>query len=60
MDLRHILVVCDIPDMQNPAGSHPTQMFIYSQGFMGIDDFSMLHIKDVYHMIMDCHSVPNQ
>ena len=55
-----MLVVCGIIDLHNPAGNCPTQLFIYSQGFTGIDDLSMIRIKDVPHMIKDHNSVPNQ
>ena len=60
MDLRHILVVCSIPDLQNPAGKFPTQLFIDSQGFTAIANFSMIRIKDAPHMIKDHNSLPNQ
>ena len=52
--------VCVVTDLQNPAGNFPTQMFIDSQVFTGIDDLSMIRIKDVPHMINDNNSVPNQ
>ena len=60
MHLRHILVICGITDLQNPAGNHPTHILIYSQGFKGIVNFSMLRIKDVPHKINDHNLVPNQ
>ena len=60
MDLRHIIVVCGIPYIQNPAGNSLTQLFIDSQGFMGIDDLSMLFVKDIPRMINDNNLVPNQ
>ena len=55
-----MLVVCGILDLQNSAGNRLTHLFIYSQGFIGIDDFSMLRVKDVPHMIKDHNLVPNQ
>ena len=36
------------------------QLFIYSQGFTGIYDFTMLRIKNVPHMIKDHNLVPNK
>ena len=60
MVLRHMLVVCGIPYMKNPAGNCLTQLFIDSQVFTGIEDLSMIRIKDVPHMINDNNSVPNQ
>ena len=60
MHLRHILIICGIEDLQNPAGDHPTQIFIYSQGFTGIGNFSILRIKDVPHKINDHNLLPNQ
>ena len=60
MDFRHILVVCGITDQHKPAGNRLTQLFIDSQLFLGIDDFSMIRIKDVPHTIKDCNLVPNQ
>ena len=60
MHLRSMLVICGITDMQNPAGNHPTQLFIDSQGFMGIDDFTILRIKYVPNMINNHNLVPNQ
>ena len=60
MYLNNMLVVCVIPDLQNPSRSCLTQLFIDFQGFVGVDDFSMLRIKDVHHMIKDHNLVPNQ
>ena len=45
MYFRHMLVVCVIPDLQNPAGNLPTQLFIDSQVIIVVDDFSMIIIK---------------
>ena len=42
MALSHMFVVYGIPDLQNPAGNLPTKMFIDSQEFTVIDDFSVL------------------
>ena len=58
--LRAMLLVCGIPDIQNATGNRPTLLFIESQGFASVEDFSMLRIKDVPHMIKDHNSVPNQ
>ena len=58
--LRNMLVVCGIPSLKNPARYRPTQLFIDSQGFMGVDDFTMLRIKYVPHMIKYHNLVPNQ
>ena len=55
-----MLVVCGILDLQNPAGNRPGLLFINSQGFMGIDDFTMLCIKDVPYIIKDNNLVPNK
>ena len=55
-----MLVVCGIIDMKNLAGNGPTQMFIDLRGFVGIDDFTMLSIKDLPHMIKDHNLVKNQ
>ena len=60
MDLRHMHVLCGIPDLNNLGGNFPTQMFIDSQGFKRMDDFYMLRIKDAPHMINDHNLVPNQ
>ena len=60
MYLRPVLVVCAITDLQNPARNFPTQLFIDSQVFTGIDDLSVLHIKDLPHMINYHNSVPNK
>jgi hypothetical protein len=60
MALRNVLLVCGIADIQNPQGNRPTQLFIASQGFVSLEDLSMLRIKDVPHMIKDHNSVPNQ
>ena len=54
-----MLVVCGIPDLHNPEGNCPTQLFIDSQGFTGVDDFIMLHIKDVPHIIKYHNLVPS-
>ena len=59
MDLLNMFVVCGIPDMQDPAGNHVRQLFIDSQGFTGIDDLSMLYIRDLPHIIKDHNSLPN-
>ena len=37
-----------------------TQPFIRPQWFTGIDDFTLLRIKDVHHVIKDNNSLPNQ
>ena len=58
--LRQMLLICGIPDIANQAGNRPTTLFIESQGFGSVDDFAMLRIKDVPHMIKDHNSVPNQ
>ena len=55
-----MLVVCGITDMKNPAGNLPTQLFIDFQGFAGIDDLSMIRIKDVHNMKNDHNLAPNQ
>ena len=55
-----MLVVYGILVLQNIAVNYPTQLFIYSQGFKGIKDFSMLRIKDLLRMIKDNNLVPNQ
>ena len=55
-----MIVVCGIPDLQNPEGNRPTQLFIDSQGITGIDNSSMLRIKGVPHMIKDHYSMSNQ
>ena len=60
MDLRNMLVVCGIMDLQNPVGNLLTQMFIYSKGFMVIDDFTMLRIKNAPNMIKYNNLVPNK
>ena len=60
MDVINMLVICDIPGIHNTAGNLLMQLFVVSQGFTNIDDFSMLCIKDVPHMIKDHNSVPNQ
>ena len=52
--------VCVVTDLQNPAGNFPTRMFIDSQVFTGIDDLSMLRIKDLPHMIKYHNLVPNK
>ena len=51
MDSRHMLVVCGIPDLNNPSVNLLIQLFINTQGFMGIKNFFMLYIKDAPHMI---------
>ena len=58
MDLSHMFVICWIPDLQNPEENIPTQLFIDPQGFMGIDELSMLRIIDIPHTIKDNNSVP--
>ena len=58
--LRSMLLVCGIPDIVNAHGHRPTLLFIASQGFDSVNDFPMLRIKDVPHMIKDHNSVPNQ
>ena len=60
MDLRKILVVYGILDLHNSAGNCPTQLFIDSQGFTGINYFSIISIKYVPHMINYHNLVPNQ
>ena len=60
MDLRNMLAVRGILDLQNPEGNCPTQLFIGYQGFMVIDDFTMLLIKYLPHIIKDHNLVPNQ
>ena len=60
MDLRNIIFVCGNTDLHNSVGNCPTKLFIDSQGCTGIDNFSMLHIKDIPHMIKDHNLVPNQ
>ena len=45
MNLMHMLVGCGIPNLHNPKGNRPTQLFIYYQEFMGIDNLSMLRIN---------------
>ena len=60
MDLRHMIVVCGITDLQNPARNCLTHMFIDYQEFAGIDDFYMRGIKDLPYMINDHNLVPNQ
>ena len=60
MDVRNMFVICGISYMKNPEDSCPTRMFIDSQGFIGIGDFTMRCIKDVPHMIKDNKLVPNQ
>ena len=55
-----MFVVYGIPDLQNPAGNCPIKIFIDSQEFTVIDDFSMLRIKGVPHIIKDHNLVPNQ
>ena len=60
MDFRHMIVIYGIPDMQNPAGNRPMQLFIDSQGFMGIYDLPMLRIKELTHMIKDHNLFPNK
>ena len=60
MGLRHMLVVCGITGLQNPSGNPPTQLFIDSQVFTVVDNFYLLHIKYVPHMIKDHNLVPNQ
>ena len=55
-----MLVVYGTLNPQNPEGNRPTHLFFYFQEFTGIDDFTMLRIKDVPHMIKDHNSVPNQ
>ena len=55
-----MLVVCGIMDTNNTAGNHSTHRFIDSQGFMGIDYLTMLHIKNVPHMIKDHNLTPNK
>ena len=60
MDFRNMIVVCGIPDMSNTAGNRPMQLFIDSQGFRGINYFTMIRIQDIPHMITDHNLVPNQ
>ena len=55
-----MLVVYGITDMHNTAGNHATQLFIDSQGFMGIGKFTMQRIKELPHIINDHTLVPNQ
>ena len=55
-----MLVIFGIMDLQNPSGNIHKKLFIDSQGFTGIDYFSMLRIKDVTHMIKDNNLVTNQ
>ena len=55
-----LFFVCGITDLHNPAWNRPTQLFIDYQRFRGIDDFTMLLIKNVTHMIKDHNLVPNQ
>ena len=50
MDLGNMFFVCGIPDLQNPAGNRLTQIFIFSRGFKGVDDFTILCIEDVPNM----------
>ena len=52
--------VCGIADLQIPADNCPEYLFINSQGFTGIEDLSMLHIKNVPHIIKDHNLVPNK
>ena len=60
MYFRHMLVVCVIPDLQNPAGNIPTQLFIDSQVIIVVGDFSMISIKELPHMINDPNLMPNK
>ena len=60
MYLRHMIVVCVILYLHNPAGNHPEQIFIDSKGFTKVENFSMLWIKDVSNIIKDHNLVPNQ
>ena len=60
MNLGNMPVVCGVLDLQNPTENLKIQIFIDSQGFTGIDDFTMLHIKDALHMINDHNLVPNK
>ena len=54
-----MVVVCGIPDLQNPAVNCPTQLFIDSQGFTWIDNFTIIHIRDVPRMIKEHSLVTN-
>jgi hypothetical protein len=59
-DLRNMLLVCGIPDIQNAAGVRPTQAFIDSAGFSSVDDFGVMRLKDAITMIKEHNSVPGQ
>ena len=54
-----MLVICVIPDMQNPEGNCPTQLFIGSQVFTVIGDFFMKRIKNISHIMKNHNLVPN-
>ena len=60
MYLRNMLVVCGITDLHNPERKFSTNMFIDIQGFTGIDNFTIIFIKDILNMIKDNNLVPNQ
>ena len=42
-----MLIICGFPDPHNLAVNFPVELFIDTQLFTGIDDFTMLCIKDV-------------
>jgi hypothetical protein len=60
MTLRTMLMRCGLPDIANGAGTRPTQAFIDSQGFMDIQDFTIMAVKDVPNMIKNHNSISGQ
>ena len=60
MGLRYMIVACVILHLQNTGGNFLNQLFIDSQGLIGIDDFSMLCIKDVPYILKNHNLVPYQ
>ena len=60
MALRQMLLTYGLPDLVNLEGIRPTQSFINSQGFSGIEGFTILSIKDVSNMIMNHNLIHDQ
>ena len=55
-----MLLVCGLQEIANAMDHRPTQAFIDSQGFVTVEDFTIMAVKDVPYMIKNHNSIHQQ
>ena len=55
-----MLIMCRLPDIDNVAGTRPTQTLIDYQGFTEVGDLAIMAVKYVPHMIKNHNLIQGQ